>query len=74
MLMATSDQLLPGQKVVHTLPHPCQSFFFFFFTVNKTRYDQDMGSICKMFLIRLSEKEYKVLIAQSLHHHDVWIV
>lgn len=33
-----------------------------------------MDSVCKMFLIRLLDKEYKVLVAQSLHHHEVWIV
>ena len=48
---------------------------FVFLIVNDTTPpDQDMDSVCKMFLIRLLEKEYKVLAAQSLHHHEVWIV
>lgn len=36
--------------------------------------EQDMDSICETFLIGLLEKEYKVLVAQSLYHHDLLIV
>lgn len=56
----------------YTPQHHRRSFFLI---INKTTsQDQDIDSVCKMFLIRLLEKEYKVLVAQSLHHHDVWIV
>lgn len=61
----------PSQKVVHTLPNILVEACFFNCEQIDTR-RPGHGHICNMFLIRLLEKEYKVLVA--LHHHEVWIV
>lgn len=57
-----------SKSCTYTRQHPLLSLFFI---VNKHPLDQDMDSVCKMFLIRLLEKEYKVLAAQS-HSPSSW--
>lgn len=78
-ILATSNQQPPSQKAVHTLPNNLAEACFFLFCYFFLKYciqnstpGPGHGHVCKMFLIKLLEKEYKVLI--GLHHHQVWIV